>query len=136
MLGICQSVNAKKVQVPKMYIFGMAASFNDTIVHITNIQEIDSAWIDKKTSFLEYREQYSMQLYDFLANQKQAVHRTCLVVANKNRKKVEKKFKKFLKLYTQPKDKKQHYDVRYINDGEFRFKTIRNYDTDDSNATE
>ena len=135
--GMITTANAKKVQTPKMYIFGMAASFNDTIVHFTNIQEIDSVWIEKKTGFLMSRELYSMQLRDFMASHHQLQHRTCLVVANKNKKKVEKKFKKFLKLYTQSKDKKQHYDVRYIDDRDFLFKPVHNYDTDDDgNAKE
>ena len=128
--------SAKHVQVPKMYIFGFAASFNDTIVHFTNVQEIDSAWIEKKNNFLQTRELYSYQLRDFLANQKQMPRRTCVVYANKNRKKVEKQFLKFKKLYTQQsKNQHQQYDLRYLEDQEFHFKTINLRDYfDDVNA--
>ena len=63
-------------------------------------------------------------------------HRTCLVVANKSRKKLEKKYKKSKKLYTESKDQKQHYDVRYIESQEFLFNPIRINDIDDGNATE
>lgn len=136
-LGISTQISAKKVQVPKMYIFGFAASFNDTIVHFTNVQEIDSAWMDTKNKFLQTRELYSYQLRDFLAKKKQMPRRTCIVVANKNRKKVEKKYLKFKKLYTQSKDKLQHYDIRYIEDQEFQFNTINLRDFyDDVNAKE
>ena len=134
-LGVCTTVDAKKVSVPKMFIFGMAASFNDTIVHFTNIQEIDSAWIEKKNDFLQARDLYSSQLRDFLADQKQMPHRTCIVVAHKDRKKLEKKFIKFRKLYTQSKDGLQHFDVRHLDDQEFHFKTINLNDYyDDPNA--
>lgn len=134
-LGLCTTANAKKVVVPKMYIFGMAASFNDTIVHFTNIQEIDSAWIEKKNDFLQTRDLYAYQMRDFLTSQKQMPRRTCIVVANKDRKKLEKKFIKMRKLYTQSKDGLQHFDVRYLDDAEFHFKTINLKDYyDDPNA--
>ena len=131
-LGMSIQTSAKKVQVPKMYIFGFAASFNDTIVHFTNIQEIDSAWIEKKDKFLQTRELYSYQLRDFLTAKKQMPRRTCVVYANKNKKKVEKKFLKFKKLYTQSKHQHQQYDLRYLEDEEFHFKTIdlRDYFSD------
>lgn len=133
--GMSTQLSAKKVQVPKMYIFGFAASFNDTIVHFTNIQEIDSAWIDTKNDFMQTRELYSYQMRDFLATKKQMPRRTCIVIAGKNRKKVEKKYLKFKKLYTQSKDYQQHYDIRYVEDREFHFKTINLRDFyDDVNA--
>ena len=47
-------VSAKIVCVPKLYAFGFSASFNDSIVYFTDIQEIDSAWINDKTDFLAY----------------------------------------------------------------------------------
>ena len=133
-LGVNTSVEAKKTKVPKMYIFGMAASFNDTIVHFTNVQELDSAWIDNKNNFLLTRELYSYQLRDFLANSKQMPRRTCIVVANKNRKKLEKKFLKMKKIYTKSKDNKQHYDVRFLDDKEFRFKTVKLQDYENVDA--
>ena len=134
-LGMSIETSAKKVQVPKMYIFGFAPSFNDTIVHFTNVQEVDSAWIEKKNDFLQMRELYSYQMRDFLANKKQMPRRTCVIYANKNRKKVEKKYLKFKKLYTQSKNQRQQYDLRYLEDKEFHFKTInlRDY-SDDVNA--
>ena len=41
-------IEAKHVVVPKMYMFGFAASFNDTIVHFTNVIEVDSVWMESK----------------------------------------------------------------------------------------
>ena len=93
-LGVCTTTEAKKVQVPKMYMFGMAASFNDTIVYFTSVQEIDSAWIEKKNKFLQARQLYSYQLRDYLASAKQMPRRTCIVFADKKLKKVEKKYLK------------------------------------------
>lgn len=134
-LGMSTTTSAKKVQVPKMYIFGFAASFNDTIVHFTKVQELDSAWIDSKNKFMQSRELYSYQFRDFLTNKKQMPRRTCVVFANKNRKKVEKKLLKFKQLYMQSKDNRQHFDVRFVDDQEFHFSTINLNDFyDDVNA--
>lgn len=122
-LGMSVQTSAKKVQVPKMYIFGFAASFNDTIVHFTNVQEIDSAWIETKGNFLQGRNLYSLELRNHL-KYKGIENRTCIVVANKKRSKLEKQYLKMKKLYTQSKDGKQHYDIRYIDNQDFQFRTI------------
>lgn len=113
----------KSSQMQKMYIFGMAASFTDTIVHFTPIQEIDSAWIDKKI-FLMGREEYSYQLRDYLAKQLLMTQRTCIVVFDKNRKKLEKKYARMLNLYTTTPKKGRSYDVRHIGQQDFRFHAV------------
>ena len=61
-------VSAKVVCVPKLYAFGFSASFNDSIVYFTDIQEIDSAWINEKTKFLISRDNYSYQLKNYFNN--------------------------------------------------------------------
>lgn len=113
----------KSSQMQKMYIFGMAASFTDTIVHFTPIEEIDSAWIDKKI-FLMGREEYSYQLRDYLAKQLLMPQRTCIVVFDKNRKKLEKKYARMLSLYTTRPKKGRSYDVRHIGQQDFRFNAV------------
>ena len=50
----------------KIYIFGVATSFNDSTLYITEIQEISGAYIDSKTKFLVERDNYSYQLRDYL----------------------------------------------------------------------
>ena len=120
---VASTATAKKVVVPKMYMFGFAASFNDTIIHFTNIQEVDSVWVDSKTEFLAGREQYSAQLQQYLNNQ-QMPNRTCIVIYDKKRKKAEKKYLKLRRLYVAPKKgQPQRYEVRYIDDP-FRFKSF------------
>ena len=73
----------------RIHMFGFAASFNDTIVHFTNIQTVDGAWIDGKTNFLMGRQQYSSMLRDYLTKN-QMPHRTCLVIYDKSLKKLQK----------------------------------------------
>ena len=116
---------AKHVVVPKVYMFGFSASFNDTIVHFTEIQTVENVWMDNKTHFLLGRENYSNMLRDYLAQQ-QMPQRTCIVIFDENLKKLQKKFLKMKKLYTKARGKKvkNHNDVRTIATDDFKFKAI------------
>ena len=127
------SVNAVNVRMPKMYIFGFAASFNDSIVHFTDIQAVDSVWIDYKTKLMAGRENYSYQLRDFLST-KNMPHRTCIVFYNQDRKKIEKKYLKMKRIYTLGTKKVRKntkkgatinsYDIRNITSEDFKFRSV------------
>ena len=119
------TASAKKRQVEKMYMFGMAAAFTDTIVHFTNIQTVDSAWIDSKTDFLQDRDVYSNQLRNYLRDRQQAPNRTCIVFYSTKREKLEKKYQKIQRLYGKDKRGVEHFDVRYIMDTDFKFQLVK-----------
>ena len=117
---------AKGTAPQRVYMFGFAASFNDTIVHFTNIQTIDSVWIEGKTGFLLGRHLYSTMLRDYL-DKNQMPYRTCVVFYNKNLKKLQKKYIKMKKLYLGTGKKvKNRNNVKDIVEGDFRF-TAFNY---------
>ena len=109
-------------EVTKVYMFGFAASFNDSIVHFTDIQQVDSAWVETKSQFLLLRENYSYQLRDYLAEQQNMAHRTCMVTFNTNRAKLEKEYQKMKRLYTEKA--KGAYDVRYLTSSDFLFRAV------------
>ena len=109
LLGATQ-LSAKKTVVPRIYMFGFAASFNDTIVHFTDVQAVDNAWMDTKSKFLLGRDNYTYQLREYLTEQQQL---------------------KLRALYTTPKNKKKKrnkaqsgFDVRYIDQNQFKFQTV------------
>lgn len=83
----------------RVYMFGFAASFNDSTVCFTDIQEVDSAYIDSKTKFLYSRENYSYQLRDYLEEQGFNTP-TCITVFAFSRKEIEKKYAHFRRRYT------------------------------------
>ena len=116
--------NAKQVVVPQMYMFGFAASFNDTIVYFTNVMPVDSVWIESRNKFLLGRSVYSHQLRNYLAINKKMPSRTCIILYNKDKAKLEKKLLKMKRLYMYPKKGKQQFDVRFLEDAEFRFKAV------------
>lgn len=115
-------VSAKRKMVPRVYMFGLSASFTDSIVYFTNIQPVDSAWIETKKNFLLGRDNYSYQLRDYFANEQQMPHRTCIVISGEKRKDVEKKLLKLRRMYTVKA--KGMYDVRTLGDSDFKFKAI------------
>lgn len=113
-------VSAKIVCVPKLYAFGFSASFNDSIVYFTDIQEIDSAWINDKTDFLISRDNYSYQLKNYFTNIGQE-HRTCVISFALKRKDIEKKYKKMKGKYV----KAGKFSIKTLGKNDFQFTTIK-----------
>ena len=116
------NVSAQDVKVPHAYMFGFVASFNDSTVYFTNIQKVDSVWVTKKKQMLSGRNQYAYQLRDFFTQKRNMPNRTCVVMANVDRKKLEKKYIKMKNKYL-VKSKKP-YDVRNIFESDFKFETV------------
>lgn len=112
-------MSAKDKQVPKIYAFGFSASFNDSIVYFTDIQEIENVWVREKSNFLASRDNYSYQLREYLTKQNQA-HRTCIFTYAFDRKHIEKKYVKMKAKYTKNGD----FDVRYITAKDFHFNAV------------
>lgn len=116
------AAQAKNVVEKKAYMFGFSASFNDSTVYFTTIQEVDSVWFTQKKKMLAGRSNYSNQLREYCNEKLNQPKRTCVVIGNNNLKKVEKKYEKMKKMYTQ--NKKATYDVRFIPEEDFKFVTI------------
>ncbi|MCI6118952.1 MAG: hypothetical protein MR717_06640 [Prevotella sp.] len=118
------AVEAKPKQVPKVYIFGFSASFKNPVVYLTDIQELDSAWIDSKTKFLLGRDTYSTQLKEYLTQSVNDSHRTCVVMFSTEKAKAEKKYMKLKRTYTVKAKAKDGYDVKYLDRKDFSFETV------------
>ena len=89
-------VQAKLIQPAHVYMFGFSASFKDSVVYIT---EIEDAWIDSKSKFLQNRDSYSYQLKQHMTDQYQEPERVCVVFYATSKKEIEKKLKKLRKKY-------------------------------------
>ena len=48
------------------YMFGFASSFSDSTVYMTSVQRVDSVYLTHKKLFLDNRENYSLQLKEYL----------------------------------------------------------------------
>jgi hypothetical protein len=117
------NVSAKMLKTSHMYMFGFSASFKDSVIYVTDIQDVQGAWIDTKTNFLLGCDQYSGQLQTHLTEQLQLKNRVCVVFFKKSKKQAEKKFLKLMKKY------KQGYEIRYVNATEFKFEAVDLTDT-------
>lgn len=114
--------SAKGKMVPKVYMYGFSASFNDSIAYFTDVVEVDSAWMDTKTDFLLGRDSYSQQLKSYLSQTMGQPNRTCIVMFGTKRSKVEEDYTKMKKLYTEKA--KNQYDVRNIASTDFTFSPV------------
>lgn len=123
------SASAKVICVPKLYAFGFSASFNDSIVYFTDIQVIDSAWINDKTKFLISRDNYSYQLKNYFTSIGQE-HRTCVISFALTRKEIEKKYKKMKEKYV----KAGNFSIKNISKNDFHFAAIKpdNYEIENA----
>ena len=109
---------AKPLKTNQVYMFGFSASFKDSVVYVTDIQNVEGAWIETKNKFLMERENYSYQLKGYLEDTKQQTHRICMVFFELSKKKAEKQYLKLMKKY------KKGYEVRYVNATEFKFQAV------------
>lgn len=115
---IVSSVDAKPLKTSRVYMFGFSASFKDSIVYVTDIQNVQEAWIDTKTKFLLGRDQYSAQLKNYLADKLNQPGRVSMVLFQLNKKKAEKLYLKLMKKY------QKGYEIRYVNVKDFSFEAI------------
>lgn len=116
-------VQGKAKMVPRLYMFGISASFTDSVIYFTDVQPVDSAWMETKKNFLLGRDNYSLQLKRYLSQTLSMPNRTCIVFFGKKRSTVEKDYLKLKKQYTAANSRTK-YDVRNINSNDFHFKGI------------
>lgn len=121
LLGISMQVSAKDKEVSKVYMFGFAASFNDSTIYITDIQEIKGAYVAERTKFLVNRDEYSYQLRNYLQGQGNAFP-TCITSYAYDRKTIEKKFAKIKKRYIDKN--KGHYIIVNISKEQFTYQPV------------
>jgi hypothetical protein len=116
--------DAKRIQPKHMYIFGFAASFKDSVVYMTEIQDVPNVWYDTKSKFLLGRNNYSAQLKEYFRDKLQMPDRVCMVIFAKTMKKAEKKYLKLRKKYLSDKKHTSTYEVRYVTTQDFKFEAV------------
>lgn len=110
--------SAKPLKTNQVYMFGFSASFKDSVIYVTDIQNVPGTWVESKNKFLLLRDEYSRQMKDYLEEKLQQEKRVCVVFYYLKKKKAEKKFLKLMKKY------KKGYEVRHVNEKDFKFEAI------------
>lgn len=113
------NIEAKDKAAAKMYVFGVATSFNDSTAYFTPVQELDSVTVVGKTGLLANKQEYSYQLKSYF-NGIGLPYRTCVTVNSTNRKTI---IKRFMKL-RQKMIKKGNYDIKNIDTDAFKFERV------------
>lgn len=121
---VAMGADAKRIQSKHMYIFGFAASFKDSVVYMTEIQDVPNVWYDTKSKFLLGRDNYSAQLKEYFRDKLQMPDRVCMVIFAKTMKKAEKKYLKLRKKYLSDKKHTSTYEVRYVTTQDFKFEAV------------
>ncbi len=98
-----------------VYVFGVAASFSDTVVYYTPVQLVDSVVLDKN-GFLPQRDMYSYQLKNHVEYQLNKPNYTCSIYFSENKKKLEKEAAKVKSGYQKSKQ-----TLQAIEPDEFKF---------------
>ena len=102
----------------KVYLFGVSQMLNDSVIYLTNIHEVDSIALEKKTHFLPYRSEFSLQLKEYTEGRLHLKHQTSCVFFSNKRKKISKKFYKIKKRYLDNKNTK----IVMLDESKFAFR--------------
>lgn len=124
LIPLTTSIQAKKLKTTDpafattVYIYALSASFNDSVVYITDVQVVDSAYMTNR-KFLGGLRDYVTQL-DTYFRSKGIEHRTNTVFFKRTRKEAEKAYTKLRKRYTD-----SGLELKALPTGEFTFKAER-----------
>ncbi|MBQ7423353.1 MAG: hypothetical protein IJ549_00445 [Prevotella sp.] len=119
---VCISVEAKPKKdkkIAEIYMYALSASFNDSTVYFTDIQQMRGVWMDNKSMFLRGSEEYANQLRNYL-DSKGMPKRVCTVFYSKKYKKLKKRYDKIKNKYV----KSGKYDIRNIDMIDFQFQPV------------
>lgn len=114
-LVLCSAFTMKKDKSKPVYVFGVAASFTDTVVYFTDVQLLDSVRL--KDSFLPDRSSYSNQLENYIEENQLQQNSTCMIYFSENQNKLEKEFVKLYNKYV----KVEKLKVEKLAKDKFRF---------------
>lgn len=112
---LCSAFTLKGGHKP-VYVFGVAASFNDSVVYCTEIQLVDSVSLDKN-NFLPKRDLYSYQLKNHVEYSLNKPDYTCMIYFAESKSKLEKEAAKVKAKY-----QKSALSLQTIDPAAFTFK--------------
>ena len=121
LVGCVINGNAKGYRPAKIYMFGFAASFNDSTVYLTDIQTVNAYLVNNRTKFLANREDYSYQLRNYLQSNGLEAYPTCITIFAENEKEATKKYLKLKERYEKSKKK---YSIKSLRDSQFKYTPV------------
>lgn len=114
---LCQA----KIVITPGYGFGFAASFRDSTVYFTEIQYMDSLFMEDKSKLVIGTENFSSQLKEYMESQLDETDRTCVFFYNTKQSALEEQRTKLWTRYANPKKGQGHFIMKTIKAGDFAF---------------
>ena len=108
----------RRVGQKPVYMIGVGISLVDSMVFITDMMQVDSVTLEKKTNFLMDRQLYSFQLQRYLEQNYKGGPYVPSVFFGTKRKKMERQYLSLHKRYVNRKDLR----MMLVDQGQFRFK--------------
>lgn len=121
LVGCVINGNAKGYRPAKIYMFGFAASFNDSTIYLTDIQTVNAYQVNNRTKFLANREDYSYQLRNYLQSNGLEAYPTCITMFAENEKDATRKYLKLKERYEKSKKK---YSIKSLKDSQFKYTPV------------
>ncbi len=90
----------------KVYLFGVGQQLTDSVVYVSFINEVDSMYLERKTKFLPFRSEFSIQMKQYLEGTLGLNRQTVSVFYSTSRKKLSKKYYKIKKRFLDNPDTK------------------------------
>lgn len=112
---VCSAFTMKKGKDKPVYVFGIAASFSDTVVYYTPVQLVDSVVLDRH-GFLPRRELYSYQLKNYVEYSLGKPNYTCMIYFSEKKVKLEREATKIIGKY-----RKDNVSVQMLDGKDFVF---------------
>ena len=100
-----------------VYMFGVGASFKDSVVYFTEVQVVDRVQLDHD-GFLPHRESYAYQMKNYLEYERNHTDYTCAIYFSENKNKLEKEASKVKKQY----EKAKTFVIEGLSQSDFSFK--------------
>ena len=106
----------KKPKMQTVYIFGFSASFTDSTAYLTDVMQLDSAYVTQK-GFLADRSLYSLQLENYIQEKHNLLHTTNAVFFSVKKKSLDKKYDRVKRMYQSG----ENLRLNLLHAGDFRF---------------
>jgi len=113
-----ESEQEKATEKDVVYLFGVGTNLNDSVVYITEVLPVRYLKLQKKTKFLPFRAEFSVQLQEYLEGTLGNTAETTCVFYDEKEKKAKKHWKKMCKRVQQNKEKA----LRVVDKAQFEFK--------------
>ncbi|EPT34285.1 hypothetical protein [Phocaeicola abscessus] len=114
-----ERVKVEKNTKDHIYMVGVAASFTDSLIYFTDIEQLQGIHIGK-SRMLPDRELYSQQLKTHLEQEEGLTNRTCFVYFSKKKKRMDKLITKMKHRY----QKTAALYIRQVNPNTFHFRKL------------